>query len=107
MKTEQTNIRLDADLVAALERMAREEGIDRPAAIKRLLELSLREWEITHALDRYRRGQLPAAQKQLPREQGPIQRAPAEHVTRPSSPSRRHHHGSGHCAVVAGGHRAW
>ncbi len=58
MKTEQTNIRLDADLVAALERVARAEGIDRPAAIKRLLELSLREWEITHALDRYRGGEI-------------------------------------------------
>ena len=56
MSTEQINIRLDADVVSALERVAREESIDRATAIRRLLEGSLRQWEVDRALESYRRG---------------------------------------------------
>ncbi len=58
MKTEQINIRLEADLVAALERVAREESLDRTTAVRRLLETSIRRWEIERALRSYREGEL-------------------------------------------------
>lgn len=56
MKTEQINIRLEADLVAALERVAREEALDRTTAVRRLLETSIRHWEIDRALRAYQQG---------------------------------------------------
>jgi TDG/mug DNA glycosylase family protein len=56
MKTEQINLRLDADIVSALERVARAESTDRATAVRRLLEASLRQWEVDHAIDEYRRG---------------------------------------------------
>ena len=56
MKTEQINLRLEADIVSALERVARAESTDRATAIRRLLEASLRQWEINRAIDDYRRG---------------------------------------------------
>jgi double-stranded uracil-DNA glycosylase len=56
MKTEQINLRLDADIVSALERVARAESTDRATAVRRLLEASLRQWEVEHAIDEYRRG---------------------------------------------------
>jgi TDG/mug DNA glycosylase family protein len=58
MKTEQINIRLEADLVAALERVAREEALDRTTAVRRLLETSIRRWEIERALRAYQEGEL-------------------------------------------------
>lgn len=58
MKTEQINIRLEPDLVAALERVAREEALDRGTAVRRLLEASLRQWEVERALRGYQRGEL-------------------------------------------------
>lgn len=58
MKTEQINIRLEADLVAALERVAREENIDRSATIQRLLKASLEQWQTTRALLAYQRGEI-------------------------------------------------
>jgi TDG/mug DNA glycosylase family protein len=56
MSTEQINIRIEADLVSALERVAREESTDRATVIRRLLEASLRRWEIDRAIEGYRRG---------------------------------------------------
>lgn len=56
MSTEQINIRLDADLVSALERVAREESLDRATAIRRLLETSIRQWQLERAITDYRRG---------------------------------------------------
>jgi TDG/mug DNA glycosylase family protein len=56
VKTEQINLRLDADIVSALERVADAESTDRATAIRRLLEASLRQWEVEHAVDEYRRG---------------------------------------------------
>lgn len=58
MKTEQMNIRLEPDLVAALERVAREEALDRTTAVRRLLELSIRRWELDRALRAYQSGEL-------------------------------------------------
>jgi TDG/mug DNA glycosylase family protein len=58
MSTEQINIRIESDLVSALERVAREESTDRATVIRRLLETSLRQWEVERALEAYRRGEL-------------------------------------------------
>lgn len=58
MKTEQVNIRLKPDLAAALDRVAREEALDRGTAIRRLLETSIRRWELERALLGYQRGEL-------------------------------------------------
>jgi double-stranded uracil-DNA glycosylase len=58
MKTEQINIRLAADLVGALEQVAREEATDRATVIRRLLEASLRQWQVDRAVEGYRRGAL-------------------------------------------------
>jgi len=60
MKTEQINIRLKSDLAAALDRVAREEALDRATAIRRLLETSIRQWELEHALRGYQTGELSA-----------------------------------------------
>jgi double-stranded uracil-DNA glycosylase len=56
MTTEQINIRLAADLVSALERVAQVESTDRATVIRRLLEASLRDWETERAVEAYRRG---------------------------------------------------
>ena len=58
MKTEQINIRLKSDLAAALDRVAREEALDRATAIRRLLETSIKQWELDHALRGYQTGEL-------------------------------------------------
>jgi TDG/mug DNA glycosylase family protein len=58
MKTEQINIRLTSDLVGALEQVAREEATDRATVIRRLLEASLRQWQVDRAIEGYRRGEL-------------------------------------------------
>ena len=58
MKTEQINIRLRSDLAAALDRVAREEALDRATAIRRLLETSIKQWELEHALRGYQTGEL-------------------------------------------------
>jgi TDG/mug DNA glycosylase family protein len=58
MKTEQINIRLDTELVGALEQLAREESLDRATAIRRLLETAIKEWELERAISGYRRGEL-------------------------------------------------
>jgi TDG/mug DNA glycosylase family protein len=56
MKTEQINIRLEADLVSALERVALEESTDRATALRRLLRASLQQWDIDRVIEAYRRG---------------------------------------------------
>jgi double-stranded uracil-DNA glycosylase len=58
VKTEQINIRLDSDLAAALDRVAREESLERATAIRRLLESSIKQWELEHAVLGYQRGEL-------------------------------------------------
>lgn len=58
MSTEQINIRLKPDLVAALDRVAREESLDRATTIRRLLDDSLRRWELERAVRGYGTGEL-------------------------------------------------
>lgn len=58
MKTEQINLRLEANLLAALERVAREESLDRATVVRRLLESSIQRWELERALRRYQRGEV-------------------------------------------------
>lgn len=58
MRTQQINIRIDTDLAAALDRVAREESLDRATAIRRLLERSIRGWELEHAVLGVQRGDL-------------------------------------------------
>lgn len=58
MKTEQINIRLRSDIAAALDRVAREEALDRATAIRRLLESSIKQWELERALRSYQSGEL-------------------------------------------------
>lgn len=58
MSTQQINIRIDTDLAAALDRVAREEALDRATAIRRLLERSIRDWELEHAVLGVQRGDL-------------------------------------------------
>jgi hypothetical protein len=56
--SEEISIELDSALLSALERVAREESLDRATAIRRLLETSIRQWELEHAIVGYRRGDL-------------------------------------------------
>jgi TDG/mug DNA glycosylase family protein len=58
MSTQQINIRIDTDLAAALDRVAREESLDRATAIRRLLERSIRGWELEHAVLGVQKGDL-------------------------------------------------
>jgi TDG/mug DNA glycosylase family protein len=58
MSTQQINIRIDVDLAAALDRVAREESLDRATAIRKLLEQSVKTWEIEHAVLGVMRGDL-------------------------------------------------
>ncbi|HEX9416237.1 MAG TPA: uracil-DNA glycosylase family protein [Gaiellaceae bacterium] len=58
MKTEQINIRLEPDLLAALERVAREESLERGDVIRRLLERSIERWELERAVHGYQSGDM-------------------------------------------------
>lgn len=58
MRTEQINLRLRHELIAALERVAEAQSLDRGDVIRRLLERGIREWDLDHALDRYQRGEI-------------------------------------------------
>jgi double-stranded uracil-DNA glycosylase len=58
MTTQQINIRLETALAAALDRVAREESLDRATAIRRLLETSIKQWELDRAVLAYQRGEL-------------------------------------------------
>lgn len=58
MSTRQINMRLEPDLVDALEHVARAESLDRSTVVRRFLESSLRTWKHEHALGGYQRGEL-------------------------------------------------
>jgi TDG/mug DNA glycosylase family protein len=53
MKTEQVNLRLEADLIAALERAAREESLDRGTMIRKLLIRGLSRRRLDRAMEQY------------------------------------------------------
>jgi TDG/mug DNA glycosylase family protein len=58
MKTEQLNLRLEADLVAQLEEAAGEESLDRGTMVRKLLWEALRHRRLERALEGYRRGEV-------------------------------------------------
>ncbi|MEX2211245.1 MAG: UPF0175 family protein [Gaiellaceae bacterium] len=58
MKTQQITISADAELVSALERIAREDSLDLATVIRRLLEGSIRQWELERAIAGYRRSEV-------------------------------------------------
>jgi G:T/U-mismatch repair DNA glycosylase len=58
VKTEQINLRLEASLVAAIERAAREESLDRGTLIRRFLETSIKRRQLERALRGYQSGEL-------------------------------------------------
>lgn len=58
MKTEQVNLRLEADLVSALELAAAEEAVDRGTMIRKLLLGALDRRRVDRALQRYQSGEI-------------------------------------------------
>ncbi len=58
MKTEQVNLRLELDLVAALEEAARKESLDRATIIRKLLRYALSQRRLDRALQQYQRGEI-------------------------------------------------
>ena len=58
MRTEQVNLRLEADLLASLEQAAREEALDRATMIRRLLVQGLERWRRKRTLDDLDRGDI-------------------------------------------------
>src|SRR5262249_59303956 len=58
MRTEQVNLRLEEDILSDLERVAKEESLDRATVIRRLLKESVKRWQLDRALRGYERGEL-------------------------------------------------
>ncbi len=58
MKSAQVNLRLELELVAALEQAAREEGLDRGTIIRKLLSRALTSRRLDRALERYQLGEI-------------------------------------------------
>lgn len=58
MKTEQVNLRLEADLISEIERSAQDENLDRGTMIRRLLLRGLSGWKVDRALGRYQAGEI-------------------------------------------------
>jgi TDG/mug DNA glycosylase family protein len=58
VKTEQVNLRLEADLISALERAAEEECVDRGTMIRKLLLGALKQRAVDRALQQYQMGEI-------------------------------------------------
>jgi TDG/mug DNA glycosylase family protein len=58
MKTEQVNLRLDPELLTAIEQVASAESLDRGTAVRRLLQRALADWRVERALRGYQSGDL-------------------------------------------------
>jgi len=58
MKTQQVNLRLEADLIAALERAAKEEALDRGTMLRKLLLEALDRRRLERTLELYQRGEI-------------------------------------------------
>lgn len=58
MKTEQVNLRLEADLISALERAANEECVDRGTLMRKLLLRALAQRRVERALQQYQSGEI-------------------------------------------------
>jgi len=53
-----TSVRLPREMIEELDRLSREEGVDRGTLVRRLLSDALREYKIKRALEMYRRGKI-------------------------------------------------
>ena len=51
-------MRLPREMIEELDRLSREEGVDRGTLVRRLLSDALREYKIKRALEMYRRGKI-------------------------------------------------
>lgn len=58
MSSRAVTARLRTELLKEIQKMAREESIDRSSAIQRLLKIGLREYKIKKALNLYRDGKV-------------------------------------------------
>ena len=53
-----TSVRLPKEIVEEIERLSREEGVDKGTLIRKLIAESLKEYKIKKALELYREGKL-------------------------------------------------
>ena len=53
-----TSVRLPKEIVEEIERLSKEEGIDKGTLIRKLIAESLREYKIKRALELYREGKI-------------------------------------------------
>jgi len=53
-----TSVRLPKELVEEIEKLSREEGVDKGTLIRKLLAESLKEYKIRRALELYREGRI-------------------------------------------------
>ena len=53
-----TSVRLPKEIVEEIERLSKEEGIDKGTLIRKLIAESLREYKIKRALELYREGKV-------------------------------------------------
>ncbi len=53
-----TSVRLPKEMVEEIEKLSREEGIDKGTLIRKLIAESLREYKIKKALELYREGEV-------------------------------------------------
>ena len=53
-----TSVRLPKDMVEEIEKLSKEEGIDKGTLIRRLIAESLREYKVKKALELYREGKV-------------------------------------------------
>ncbi|WP_456328372.1 UPF0175 family protein [Archaeoglobus sp.] len=53
-----TSVRLPKEVVEEIEKLSKEEGIDKGTLIRKLIEESLREYKIKKALELYREGRV-------------------------------------------------
>ena len=58
MKMVTTSVRLPKEIVEEIEKLSREEGIDKGTLIRKLIAESLREYKIKKALELYREGKV-------------------------------------------------
>ncbi len=58
MKMVTTSVRLPKEIVEEIEKLSKEEGIDKGTLIRRLIAESLREYKIKRALELYREGKV-------------------------------------------------
>ena len=55
-KLKTTSVRLPEDEIREIDKMSREEAIDRGAVVRKLVRLGLREFKVEKAFENYRRG---------------------------------------------------